>query len=102
MWSKKIHEMAAEQLGEAGQEKLPAHAFPGGYPLYYLDDENCTLCPDCATKDRLDEFNTVTEWSINEEDDTLFCEECNKRIENAWGDDDWDMEPDLEDLNESY
>ena len=30
--------------------KLPACAWPGGYPMYYFDSEGNTLCPDCANK----------------------------------------------------
>ena len=27
---------------------LPAYAWPGGYPFYYLDANNDVLCPACA------------------------------------------------------
>jgi hypothetical protein len=27
---------------------LPAYAWPGGYPLYYLCADNGVLCPQCA------------------------------------------------------
>ena len=31
--------------------KLPAYAWPGGYPLYYLCADGGILCPQCANKE---------------------------------------------------
>jgi hypothetical protein len=66
--------------------KLPAFAFPGGYPLYYVDAENNVLCPDCANEN--DEFSAqLVNWDINYEDAYFFCDHCSKQIESAYGED---------------
>lgn len=62
---------------------LPAYAWPGGYPMFYLDAENCILCPKCANKGEI----APTAYSVNWEDPQLFCEECNERIESAYAED---------------
>ena len=66
--------------------KLPAYAWPGGYPLFYLDSDNCVLCPDCANESEHGEPNMQpVAYGVNWEDDSLYCEECNRRIESAYG-----------------
>jgi hypothetical protein len=62
---------------------LTAYACPGGYPMFYLDAENCILCPKCANKEEI----PPTAYSVNWEDPQLFCEECNERIESAYAED---------------
>jgi hypothetical protein len=62
---------------------LPAYAWPGGYPVFYLDGENCVLCPKCANK----EATAPTVYGVNWEDPQLFCEECNECIESAYAED---------------
>jgi hypothetical protein len=70
--------------------KLPAYAWPGGYPIIYIDGENSILCADCATK-----CADSDEWrdSLKPVDCDVFyegapehCEQCNKEIESAYGD----------------
>ena len=84
-----IAEMRDEQTG-----KLPAFAWPGGYPVYYLMDDCEALCPTCVN----DPSNPVHEggdadgWRIeaadvNYEDAHLYCAHCNKRIESAYAED---------------
>ncbi len=69
---------------ENGQ--LPAYAFPGGYPLFYLDKENNVLCQRCANEN--DEFSApLVAADINYEDAQLYCDQCSKRIESAYADD---------------
>jgi hypothetical protein len=70
---------------------LPAFAFPGGYPIYYLDGENSVLCPDCANASDRDpkecpQFRPVT-GEVNWEDAHLHCDNCNTRIESAYAED---------------
>ena len=69
-------------IGKDG--KLPAYAWPGGYPIYYLDAENCLLCPDCASREEEYTEETVA-YGINWEDNYAYCEDCNKHIESAYG-----------------
>lgn len=65
---------------------LPAFAWPGGYPIYYLDKENNVLCPACANKN--DEFSApIVAADINWEDAGLYCDQCSKRIESAYAED---------------
>ena len=69
--------------------KLPEFAWPGGYPILYLDSENSTLCADCATKslddpDEIPAFKPVA-WGVYYEGPTDFCEQCGKGIESAYG-----------------
>lgn len=28
----------------------PSYAWPGGYPIYYVDNDNNVLCPTCASR----------------------------------------------------
>ena len=69
--------------------KLPAYAWPGGYPIYYLASDDAVLCPKCAneyTSERDNESQLAPVASdINWEDAQLFCEHCNARIESAYG-----------------
>ncbi len=72
---------------------LDSYSFPGCYPLFYLDAENSALCPSCATKALADyicpAFRPVTA-GINYEDTSLYCDQCSKVIESAYGDKDQD------------
>jgi len=85
--------------------KLDSFAWPGGYPIFYLardgwrdGDTNIldfnphdrtvfVCCYKCA--------QNVTEWpdfiivgqQINYEDEDLYCEACDEKIESAYGED---------------
>jgi len=79
---------------------LPAYAWPGGYPVYYLCADGGVLCPTCANKEEqvrtADEHENVDcpdydQWRIvagdvNWEDASLTCDNCNQRIESAYAD----------------
>lgn len=62
--------------------KLTSFAWPGGYPVFYIDTENSAICPDCANKEEI--TPDIRAADINWEDDSLFCDECCKRIESAY------------------
>lgn len=69
---------------------LPAYAWPGGYPMFYLDSECSTLCPTCADAaidDCVESFRPVAA-DVNYEDNSLYCDQCSERIESAYADDD--------------
>lgn len=67
------------------QDTLPAYAWPGGYPLFYIDAENNVLCAKCAREN--DEYSAeLTGADVNWEDSTLYCEHCSERIESAYAD----------------
>lgn len=85
-----------------------SYAWPGGYPIYYLDGCNNVLCPGCVNRQQneyiLDILADLCNWAIdpsddgtyfdardlpvaadiNYEDDTLYCDE---RIESAYTED---------------
>jgi hypothetical protein len=68
--------------------QLTAYAWPGGYPVFYLDKDNSVLCSDCARKsdqdeDELPQFKPVTA-DVNYEDSSLYCDQCNRQIEPAY------------------
>ena len=65
---------------------LPAYAWPGGYPLFYLDGENSVLCPTCADQSRHDmveSFRPVA-VDVNWEDEDMHCDQCSRPIECAY------------------
>lgn len=65
---------------------FPAYAWPGGYPIVYLDKNGCVVCPDCAFNDAIagSYFGPYTP-AIHWEGDPLFCDECGKEIASAYG-----------------
>lgn len=65
--------------------KYPSFAWPGAYPLYYLDRENSCLCPDCANKDQDIEKFQVVACDVHWEGEPMICDECGKSIESAYG-----------------
>ena len=78
-----ISEDVRKYVGVEDNHPLPQWAWPGGYPLYYMDDQCNVLCAQCATNsDELDPV--VTEADVNCEDEDLYCDECSMRIESAY------------------
>jgi hypothetical protein len=69
---------------------LSAYAWPGGYPIYYLDANFCVLCPACATDSLDDQWldHQPRYLDINWEDAHLYCEQCENRIESAYAEED--------------
>jgi hypothetical protein len=71
------------------------YAFPGGYPKYIICDDGAALCCDCAKKefaqiahDTVKGYHTgfdVAGADINWEDSDLYCDNCGKPIESAYG-----------------
>ncbi len=85
----RIHRIEmANQIAALRKEnngKLPSYAWPGGYPIFYMDAENSALCPTCANKPGYPA--PVTAWGINWEDSELYCDDCSQRIESAYAED---------------
>lgn len=63
--------------------KLSAYAWPGGYPIYYLDKGGNVLCVKCARRE-VDQSQDVVAAGINWEDPALHCDDCSERIESAY------------------
>ena len=66
--------------------KLSAYAWPGGYPLFYVDKQASVLCPACANKE-VDQSQEVVGCDVNWEDAGLYCGDCSERIESAYAED---------------
>jgi hypothetical protein len=64
---------------------LPTYAWPGAYPLYYLNNHSDVLCAVCANN-HADYDETIVAQGANMEDESLTCDHCSKRIESACGD----------------
>lgn len=85
--------------------KMQPWAWPGGYPLYAVTSDGAALCPTCITKNRAQIFRATHEWhnrehgarvhcgwaiegiDANWEDASLYCDNCSKRIESAYAED---------------
>ena len=68
---------------------LPAFAWPGGYPIAYLDADCNTYCADCSTEAlqaHYDAYGRTVDYFIHYEGPSLFCQDCNAKIESAYGD----------------
>ena len=74
-----------QQLVEENDGQLPVFAWPGGYPLFYLDSENAVLCPACANRGH--EYSTdLVAVDVHWEGEPLVCENCNAEIPAAYAD----------------
>lgn len=77
-----------------GDNTFAKYTSVGCYPLLYLDGENSVLCAACATKtltDSIEKFRPVA-VGPNYEDPSLFCDDCNERIESAYAEDEVESE----------
>ena len=85
-------EMNSLELRKAIRSK---YAWPGGYQMYGITTDGAPLCMDCLRS----EYKTIA-WArrnndyagwhvdsiaVNWEDDYLYCNHCDKRIESAYG-----------------
>lgn len=75
------------------REPLPAFAYPGCYPLFYLFTDGGVCCPSCANRniDEIDQGrrNSHGGWllcgsDVNYEDVDLFCDHCHRPIPAAY------------------
>ena len=76
------------------RDPLPAFAWPGGYPLYYVFRDGGVCCPACANANIVlidsEGTNSHGGWAldgfdVNYEDQDLHCDHCHKCIESAYG-----------------
>lgn len=74
------------KLPRDNKGKLESFAWPGGYPMYYLDREDSVLCPECANRsdsdpDEVPHFKPVAYGYLEgPQDDPTFCDHCSKEI----------------------
>lgn len=65
------------------KRRYEKYAWPGGYPMFYMNKHDEVICPDCANKD--DEEHGIDLFpGINWEDPFLICDICGKRIKSAY------------------
>lgn len=84
------------QLARDENGKLPAYAWPGGYPIFYLTADGGSLCAACANgengSEASEEHDAPADWrldasDVNWEDPALCCDHCGARIESAYAED---------------
>lgn len=79
-------------------DQLSSFTDLGGYPLFYITQDNSVICPQCANN--LEQLRKEIEaageeWveidneklvkaEINYEDPDLYCDNCSQRIESAY------------------
>jgi uncharacterized Zn finger protein len=63
-------------------------AWRGGYPFYYLNNENNIVCPNCANKEGMS--TEVVDGDAYYEGPPLICDDCGAEIESAYGNPDED------------
>jgi hypothetical protein len=75
--------------------RLPAYAWPGGYPIIYIVADGEVLCPDCANGengseadlDRTDDPGWhLVGFEVYYEGAAEHCAHCNTEMESAYGD----------------
>jgi hypothetical protein len=64
---------------------FPAHAWPGGYPLFYLTRDGLTVCAECANRE-VDDGQVVIGQDIYWEGPEMQCDDCTADIQSAYGD----------------
>jgi hypothetical protein len=78
-----------QQLRDSNGGELPAFAWPGGYPMYYLAEDGEILCPDCANrKNDADAAWRLVGYDVHFEGPTLSCSHCGADIVSGSGDPD--------------
>jgi len=82
------------ELPRDSDQRLSAYAWPGGYPIFYLLEDNGVLCPACANGENGSDASvaagTDPQWhivaaDIHWEGDALVCDHCYGAIESAYG-----------------
>jgi len=75
-------EMPSTTLPKLADGRLESYAWPGGYPIYYLDGESSVLCPGCAQhslEDSIPHFQPQA-FGVLYEAESLLCDQCSKEI----------------------
>ena len=67
-----------------------SHAFPGGYEIHYITADGGVLCRHCANENieltvEYDEQWRIVARDTNYEDDDCYCDNCNRKIQPAYG-----------------
>ena len=68
--------------------KLITYAWPGGYPILYLDCEDNVMCPACAQEALAGGGMIPLAYFVHYEGAPEYCSDCNEMVESAYGDPD--------------
>ena len=78
--------MVVASILEANNGKLPAFAWPGGYPLVYTDGEGLPLCAQCAQKSlEHKSIGSAVAGVIRWEGPPIPCDDCGDYIFSTYG-----------------
>jgi hypothetical protein len=86
-WGKVAEHRRKENEERIKGKLLPrceSFAWPGGYPLIYVDDGSNVLCADCATEEQ-DRTGEKLNVDVHYEGEAEICSDCNEEIESAYG-----------------
>lgn len=78
--------METPNLPRDNDGALVAYAWPGGYPVAYLDAEGATLCADCANEEERWDGHSIRAAMVHWEGPPMACDECCGEIPSAYGD----------------
>ena len=71
--------------------KFPMYSSVGSYPVLYVAGDGDCLCGNCVTElstsEDLGPSFTITSACVHWEGPSLYCGECGKELESAYGDD---------------
>ena len=87
-----LYDQDVEQVANLSLKRspeLPAYAWPGGYPMVYLDLDCNTYCATCATEAlvaNFDIYGRPVDYFVHYEGPPVFCQDCNVETESAYGD----------------
>ena len=81
-----------KQFQRTPDGKLSSFAWPGGYPLLYVNKDNEVFCPDCANEIEKsgEDWEKPTYCFAHFEGKPIVCEECGAGTESSYGDPDED------------
>jgi hypothetical protein len=65
-------------------ELFARYTWPGSYPMLFTDDYGSILCAECARRAFITDREDIT-VDIYYEGPELYCDECGRRIESAYG-----------------
>ena len=68
-----------EKVSAAYDEWFTGFAFPGGYPILFIDDHANYFCADCAKRVFITENMDITNCLI-EEGPPILCDNCNREV----------------------
>ncbi len=84
--------MTSYSIPRDSDGSVTAFAWPGGYPMYYVTRDGLTICPQCAGDDEKNDSDPVVGGDVFWEGPPMWCDDCGREMESAYGDPDNDSE----------